>query len=104
MPKQRPRFNGRSAHLSHRYRHWLEDARASMRKQWEGPPLPLLEDLEVSFHGPARSDIDNLLGAVLDAGTGILWVNDRVSVIPQATARFFKDSLAKQEIHILITS
>jgi hypothetical protein len=67
-------------------------AQAEMRKQvaekWQRPPLEGPIAVYMKLQGEGRGDADNLAGFLLDAAgprkgePGILWVDDRVTVIP----------------------
>ena len=61
---------------------WQADLKAQMREWWTAPPLERVKQVTLRFGGPARHDGDNLCGAVLDAGKGIIWTDDRVSIMP----------------------
>jgi Holliday junction resolvase RusA-like endonuclease len=39
--------------------------------------------LKLIVKGEGRGDTDNIAGAFMDAAQGILWIDDRVSVIPK---------------------
>lgn len=64
--------------------------------QWQGDPLEGPLALHVEMHGEGRGDADNLVGALLDAAgpsknhPGMLWTDDRVSVIPYIFAEWHK--------------
>ena len=61
-----------------------------INEQYGGIPLegPLRVDLEL--HGEGRADLDNMIGAFLDVANKVLWVDDRVSIIPEISARWTK--------------
>lgn len=83
QPKERPRQGQGRSFTSPKYRQWLTDAQEALRAQWRGRP-PLEHALfSIEFHGHARSDVDNLEGAVLDAAVkaGVLR-DDRCSRLP----------------------
>lgn len=88
QPKERPRAaanprGGRPlVYTSPNYRKWLKEAEKQLSEQWTAPPLAgALAAFE--FHGSARSDLDNLEGAVLDAAVKAgVFANDRVTVMP----------------------
>lgn len=83
QPKERPRQGMGRSFTSAKYRAWLRAAQDSLTLQWAGQP-PLEYALAgFEFHGHARSDVDNLQGAVLDAAVkaGVL-VDDKCSRVP----------------------
>lgn len=108
--KARPRMT-RSGHtyMAQPYR----DAQAMMqelvRKQWDQPPMPGPIGLYLKIYGEGRGDSDNLAGFILDAAgpskgvTGILWEDDRVSVIPLLIVDWEKAPKADSRwlVHIL---
>ena len=61
-----------------------------INEQYGGTPLegPLRVDLEL--HGEGRADLDNMVGAFLDVANKVLWVDDRVSIIPEISAKWSK--------------
>lgn len=95
--KARPRLT-RSGHayMAQSYR----DAQAEMRKQvveqWPHEPLEGPLAVHIEMYGEGRGDADNLMGFVLDAAgpskneKGILWVDDRVSVISHLSSEWHK--------------
>lgn len=66
-----------------------------MIAQWNLGPLegPLL--LELFVKGESRGDSDNIAGAFMDAAHGILWIDDRVTVIPRLHIEWEKASKAE---------
>jgi len=64
------------------YKKWKSNLRGLMGEWWTMPPLDSVHTLILTFTGPARGDLDNLAGAVLDSGNQLIWADDRVSVIP----------------------
>jgi Holliday junction resolvase RusA-like endonuclease len=54
-----------------------------MREQYVGEPLEGPLRLEVDLYGEGRGDADNILGSLMDAGNGVLWKDDRVSIISE---------------------
>lgn len=88
--KARPRLTKTGhAYMPESYRLAQAEMRRQIREQWQGRE-PLLGPiaLYIEMHGEARIDADNAAGAVLDAAgpskkeAGVLWQDDRVSVIP----------------------
>jgi len=98
--KERPRFNGRVAHLSHRYRQWKEQCSALISEWWVDPPLDDVVLLHCHFFGAAQGDADNLIGAVMDAGNKIVWSDDSVRVIRKITAVWTKTPKANAHIRL----
>lgn len=103
QPKVRPRFSGR-AYMPTEYRKWMKECRAILSEWWVMPPLQKgqLLVLHFLFRGPGRSDLDNLQGAVLDAGNGIVWVDDRVTVVRRIEAEWEKAPTTDQSIYLKV--
>ena len=76
--------------------------RAMMSEWWVEPPLTEVTVIYLKMSGPARGDLDNLAGAVLDAGTGLIWVDDRVNVIKALAVNWEKAKTNAQTIHLEI--
>jgi len=106
QPKDRPRASTRDgvlrSHRAPKYVAWMREARALLQKHWAGPPLTHnnLINVRMLFSGPGRSDLDNLVGAVLDAGTGIIWVDDKVTVIRYIEASWKQKPIKDQSIYL----
>lgn len=70
------------------YRDSQAEMRRQIQAQWNEEPLTGPIALYLKLYGEGRGDGDNLVGALLDAAgpskgqPGILWEDDRVSVIP----------------------
>lgn len=88
--KARPRFGQGRSYLPAKYRAWKDEARTQLRRIWEVNSYPTLDNfsLNLDMYGNGRGDIDNYLGAFLDAGlpdkkTGWAgaWRDDRVTVV-----------------------
>lgn len=92
MSKARPRStrNGGRPYMPAVYVNWKANLRGQMGEWWTRPPLTKVNTVVFKFCGPARGDLDNLAGAVLDAGNGLIWTDDRVSVIGAIAARWQK--------------
>lgn len=99
--KERPRFSGH-AYKAEAYRQWLEQTRALMSEWWIRPPLEKVRMVHVHFFGPAVGDVDNKLGAVLDAGNGVIWRDDNVKIIPCAVPRWTKAPRKEQRIYLKV--
>ena len=104
MSKPRPRVSvGRARpYMDTVYVEWKKGVRAVMGEWWTHPPLTKINCLIFSFKGPARGDLDNRVGAVLDAGNGLVWKDDSVSIIPAIAARWSKASIKEARIYIKI--
>jgi Holliday junction resolvase RusA-like endonuclease len=95
--KARPRLT-RSGHayMPAAYREAQLEMQCQIRRQWQQDPLEGPLALHVEMHGEGRGDADNLVGALLDAAgpskgkPGMLWVDDRVSIIPYVFAEWHK--------------
>lgn len=103
QPKARPRFSGQ-AYTAPTYRSWMKQCKAILSEWWTQPPLAKGQLLAVHllFRGPGRSDLDNLQGAVMDAGNGIVWVDDRVTVIRRIEAEWQKAPTNDQSIYLKV--
>lgn len=81
MSKARPRFvHGGHAFLPARYRTWLDEAKRLAALAWRGRDvLDGALTVELEFRGPKRpaGDLDNLAGGILDALTGIAYLDDK---------------------------
>lgn len=84
------------------YKQWKSNLRGLMGEWWTMPPLESVNALVFTFSGPARGDLDNLAGAVLDAGNGLIWVDDRVLVVPAIAARWKRAKKAESSIFMKI--
>jgi Holliday junction resolvase RusA-like endonuclease len=94
--KARPRLTKTGhAYMPQDYKNRQAEMRRQMREQWAGPPLdgPLM--LKILLNGEARYDGDNAAGAAMDCGTGIIWRDDTVSIIPRLIVEWRK--AAKKE-------
>jgi Holliday junction resolvase RusA-like endonuclease len=109
--KARPRLTKSGhAYMPESYRLAQAEMRHQIREQWRlREPLMGPIALYVEMQGEARIDADNAVGALMDAAgpskkeAGVLWQDDRVSVIPLVIVDWKKakkdDSLWR--IHIL---
>ena len=100
MSKARPRsMAGRSVpYMPPAYKKWKKEVRAQMAEWWVDEPLELVYLVRMTFKGPQRQDLDNLLGAVLDAGNNLIWKDDRVSVISRLVGEHQKAKTTEQQI------
>lgn len=104
MSKARPRSprGGGRPYMPKAYMQWKATVRAILGEWWTIPPLAEVRCLCLTFRGPARGDLDNLAGAVLDAGNGLLWTDDRVGVMPCLALRWTKASRDNQSIYLKV--
>ena len=63
---------------------------AAIREQFTEAPLEGPLRVEIDIQGEGRADGDNIIGALFDCANGVLWVDDRVSIIPQLEVRWTK--------------
>ena len=99
--KARPRLTKTGhAYMPQAYRDSQTEMRRQIREQWDREPLTGPISLYMKLYGEARGDNDNIAGAMLDAAgpskgqPGILWEDDRVSVIPCLIVEWEKASKA----------
>lgn len=104
QPKARPRFGRGSAYKDSKYRTWADSVRAILREWWTVPPLEKgqVVALHLTFFGPGTSDLDNLAGAVMDAGNGIVWADDRVTVLQRIEAQWQQKPKSSQSIYLKV--
>ena len=104
MSKARPRMprGGGRPYMPKAYMDWKADVRAILAEWWTVAPLEKVNCLCLSFRGPARGDLDNMAGAVLDAGNGLIWRDDRVGVLPTLALRWTKTHKTSQSIHMKV--
>lgn len=88
--KARPRVTSNGTFMPADYQRKRKEMLAQIKEQYQGQPLEGPIRLEVDLYGEGRADADNLVGALLDTANGYLWVDDRVSVIPQIEVRWHK--------------
>jgi Holliday junction resolvase RusA-like endonuclease len=96
--KARPRLT-RTGHafMPPAYKLAQAEMRKQIRQQWKHGPLEGPISLALEVKGEGRGDTDNIAGAFMDAAQGILWLDDRVSVIPQLSISWQKASKADSE-------
>lgn len=102
--KARPRaYMGQARpYMDAAYKDWVRRARALMGEHWTGQPLDHINVLVVTFFGPARGDLDNRLGSLLDAGNGLIWKDDNVNVIGTVAMSWQKTSLKDAHINFSV--
>ena len=105
MSKERPRsFSGQSRpYMSRNYKLWLKDAIAVLGEWWVYPPLARTECVGITLFGPARGDLDNKAGAVMDALVKAeVLKDDNVNVVPNLNLRFRRSKTKDAHIHVRI--
>ena len=65
-----------------------------VKEQYDGFTLEGPLRVEMDLYGEGRADIDNVTGAFFDTANKVLWVDDRISIIPELSVRWIK---AKKE-------
>jgi Holliday junction resolvase RusA-like endonuclease len=104
MSKARPRMprGGGRPYMPKAYMDWKANVRAILAEWWTVAPLEKVNCLCLVFRGPARGDLDNMAGAVLDAGNGLIWQDDRVGVLPTLALRWTKTTTTNQSIYMKV--
>ena len=99
--KARPRLTKTGhAYMPQSYRDSQAEMRKQLEAQWQREPLEGPVAVYLKLYGEGRGDSDNILGALFDCAgpskgkPGLLWVDDRVSVIPVAVVEWEKTTKA----------
>ncbi len=79
VPKARPRVTSRGTYMPAGYQDWKQETAFQMRQQHRQEPMQghVAVAIDIVARRKPRGDIDNLAGAILDAGNGVLWTDDR---------------------------
>jgi len=101
--KARPRLGPRGAFMPPAYKEKQRRMRVLIRDQWKQDPLEGPLRLEIECWGEGRVDADNMIGALMDAANGILWYDDRVSIIPEISVRWHKAKKQESKWVVRIT-
>ena len=101
ISKARPRFSGH-AYTDKVYAQWKGDVHAFLAEWWTEAPLDRLNVLVAHFYGPARGDLDNRVGSLLDAAKGVLFTDDAVKVIPAMVLKHHKTSTKEARIYLML--
>ena len=88
--KARPRVARGHAFMPKAYMEKRKAMLASIKEQYTGDPLEGPLRVEIDVIGEGRADTDNIAGALLDCANGVLWVDDRVGIIPELRVRWSK--------------
>ena len=102
--KARPRLT-RSGHayMPAPYKMAQAEMRRQLRQQWQEAPLDGPVRLSMTVFGEGRGDTDNIAGAFMDSAQGIVFTDDRVTVIPKLSIEWTKASKAESKWVIEIT-
>ena len=100
--KARPRVTTKGTFMPKEYQLKRKEMIRQLNEQWQGPPLTGPIRLELRIKGEGRADADNIIGALMDAANGLLWVDDRVSIIPQIEVQWEKAPKAESQWLITI--
>jgi Holliday junction resolvase RusA-like endonuclease len=101
--KARPRVTSKGTFMPVAYRKNQKELLEKVKEQYDGGPLEGPLRVEMELHGEGRADIDNIAGALMDTLNKVLWVDDRVSVIPELLVTWKKapKALSKWIIRII---
>lgn len=88
--KARPRVTKNGVFMPAAYTSKRKEMVRQLKEQWGHPPLEGPLRLELRIKGEGRADADNIIGALMDAANGLLWVDDRVSIIPEIEVQWEK--------------
>jgi len=73
------------------YKAKQKEMHRQLQEQWgDKPPLEGPIRLELVLKGEGRADADNIIGALMDSANGLLWTDDRVTIIPQISVSWEK--------------
>lgn len=88
--KARPRVTRHGTFMPKSYQDKRKAMLASIKEQYTGDPLEGPLRVEIDVEGEGRADLDNVAGALLDCANGVLWTDDRVSIISQLSVTWKK--------------
>lgn len=88
--KARPRVTSRGTFMPKSYRDKQKEMVRQIKEQFHESPLEGPLRVEIEIQGEGRADGDNICGALFDAANKVLWVDDRVTIIPQIEVRWTK--------------
>lgn len=88
--KARPRVVKGHAYMPKAYKDNQKQLLEKIKEQYSGPPMEGPLRVEMDLFGEGRADIDNVVGAFFDTANGVLWVDDRISIIPELSVRWSK--------------
>lgn len=89
--KARPRLTKTGhAYMPENYKLAQSEMRRQISSQWKEGLLEGPLSLQLLVKGEGRGDTDNIAGAFMDAAQGIIWIDDRVTVIPSLSIEWEK--------------
>lgn len=81
--KARPRVTSRGTFMPADYKKKQKEMLRQIKEQYLGDVLEGPLRVEIEIYGEGRADGDNIIGALFDSVSGVVWKDDRVSIIPQ---------------------
>lgn len=102
--KARPRVTSKGTFMPQEYQKKRQQMQWQIKRQYKGEPFEGPLKLDVSLFGEGRGDVDNIVGALMDAANGLLWVDDRVSVISEMHVTWKKAPRDQSKWVVIITS
>lgn len=101
--KARPRVTSRGTFMPKSYKDNQKEMLRQIKEQYQGEPTEGPVAVHLELRGEGRADIDNMVGAFFDVANKVLWVDDRVSIIPQVSASWTKCKKIDSRWEITIT-
>lgn len=95
MSKARPRVTARGTYMPKSYQQWRKECSDLLKEAWPYEPINHPIAVEIDCYGTARGDIDNYMGALFDTANGIVWADDRATIIQRATVSYYKSTVSK---------
>lgn len=95
--KARPRVTSRGTFMPAEYKKKQKEMLRQVQEQYTGEPLEGPLRVEIDVYGEGRADGDNIIGALFDSVNGVVWKDDRVSIIPQLEVRWTKAPKAESK-------
>lgn len=92
--KARPRVTSRGTFMPKAYKDKQKEMLRQVKEQWQKPPLEGPIRVELEAYGEGRADTDNIAGALFDSLNKVLWVDDRVAIIPELEVKWKKAAKA----------
>jgi len=95
--KARPRVTSRGTFMPAEYKKKQKEMLRQVQEQYKGAPLEGPLRVEIDVYGEGRADGDNIIGALFDSVNGVVWKDDRVSIIPQLEVKWTKAPKAESK-------